>query len=445
MALLLRWAIILVVMAIASSMGLWLADNPGEVQLDWMGYRITTKLWVVLVALALVILLSAILLSLVMRVFVIFSVTGSRRKVKMQRQGIEALTRSIAALSLSDYTAAETHLKQSRSVLGNDLPLNILLGAHIASRTGNKKGALQALESMQELPDTRFLALASLSEMARRDKDYSEALRLAKQAYLLRPNHLASAQHYLGLLVLTESFGEAQALLKAMRWQKMMRKDAHQRLHARVLVAQHTVRNIEADNTALKQAHALDVTFSPAYAYITEVKNSGHPRRALRLLLRAWKRSPHPALIDILLQQFDTDSPAAQMKRAGVLVRYHPNHLESQIGAARIACACGQWDVARNHLKAALEKAPQARVFRLLATLEEQGARDDAAASLWLKRLATAEPDPAWHCTVCGHIPHHWEAVCASCQSFDSVEWGQPHPFHPPVAHAHNTLSLVGG
>jgi HemY protein len=146
-----------------------------------------------------------------------------------------------------------------------------------------------------------------------------------------------------------------------------------------------------------------------------------------------------------MLQHFDVDTHTVQMKRANLLVRYHPAHSESQIGVARIALACGQWEVARNHLKAALEKTPQARVFRLLALMEEQGARDDAAAALWLKRLTTAEPDPVWHCTACGHVALHWHAHCEACQSFDSNEWGQPQPFHPPVELEPNTLSFMKG
>ncbi len=426
MLMLLRLLVTLFIIGLASTLGLWLSDNPGEVQLDWMGYRIATKFWVVLVGLAVAAVLGALLLSFVMRAVQFFSYFGTRRSLKQHQSGLEALTHTVAALSLSDYVQAERHLNQSRKLLGDSLPLNTLLQAHIASRTGHQDAALKALESLQEWPETRFVALSRLSALSVQSGDTEEALRYAKEAYLLRAKHVPTAIHYLGLLFKADAFVEAQALLKALRWQRTITKEQMRHFTARLLVAQSMSDSAAAtDKQEMQEAFTCDPTFPPAYDYLIELARQGSWKRSLKELAKTWKLRPHPALIDIMLDYLSDASPAMRMKRAALLVSYHPGHIESHIGIARVAMQVQQWDIARTHLKAALDLSPQARIFRLLATLEETAHGDTAAASLWLRRLTEAEPDPAWHCITCGYRSGGWVSHCEACDTFDSYEWGK--------------------
>ena len=443
MFIIIRLLTTLLIIGLASALGLWLSDHPGDVQLDWMGYRIATKFWVVLVLLAVVAVMGVVLLSFIMRGVHFLSFFVTRRSLKQHRSGLEALTHTVAALSLSDYTGAQHHLNQSRKLLGNDLPLNTLLQAHIASRTGHQKAALKALESMQEWPETRFVALNRLSALSKEAGDTAEALRYAKEAYQLRPKDMAGAVHYLGLLVKSNAWVEAHALVKALRWQRIISKDQalHYTSHVSVAEAMSDV-SVKQDKHLLEEAYRADPSFPPAYAYLVELVQQGTWKRALKELARSWKLRPHPALIDIMLSHLSDASDAMQMKRAALLVSYHPKHIESHIGLSRIALNTNQWDVARNHLKAALTLVPQARVFRLLATLEEVGYKDNAAASLWLKRLAEAEPDPAWHCHACGYRSSQWASHCETCDSFDSYEWGQGLSIYPHIQEKVDPLSI---
>jgi HemY protein len=439
MILLLRWIRLLLLIGLTTACGLWLANHPGELQLDLMGYRISTAFWVMLLTVIALAGVGFFTLWLCLRLYYACSLFASRRTLAHQQKGMEALTRTIAALSLRDYSSASTHLKQSSRLLGETLPLNLLLQAHISSKTGDKPVTVAALNAMQSSPETRFLALTSLSSMANRERDISTALRYAKEAYTLRPTNLQTAMHYLGLLVKTHAFAEALALTKAMRGQRVLSKDEYQRVTARALVCQH---QRTPDPALLAKAFDLDAGFPPAYGHIVADHQNGNPKRALKLLYRAWKIAPHPELVELLLHYFD-DAPATQqMKRASRLVQYHPQHLESHLAIAQVSMAAKQWELARNHLKAALSLAPQMRVFRLLATLEEQGFHDDIAASLWLKRLQHADPDPTWHCGECGHSSRHWQAHCEACDAFDRSVWG----VHPSVLtashHAEDVLSI---
>jgi HemY protein len=423
MTLLLRWMVTLGMAALASMIALWLAQHPATLQMDVAGYRVETKLWVVVMAFLLVLLCCMGILWGMMRVGLLFSRSGWRRRLSHQQKGIDSLTKVITALSLSDYSGAAVHLKQSRRLLGEKLPLNVLLHAHISSKQGNKAEALAALHQMQTAPETRFLALSSLSAVARREGQTEDALRYAKEAYQLRPNHSETAFTYLSILVKTGSYAEARALVQRLRSSNAVSKVTAKQALARIAVCQAQQSEGEASVNLYIEALLHDVTFSPAYYAIIVTRQRGERRSAIKMLMRSWKASPHPELVDILLHYFDDDGHALQIKRAHRFVAMHPKQVESQLAVARIAIQFKEWELARNHLKAALSLAPQKRVFRLLATLEEQGFNDNIAAAAWIKRLDLADADPEWHCHECGHASRHWQAHCESCDTFDGLVW----------------------
>jgi uncharacterized membrane-anchored protein len=262
MILLMRWVTTLFLIGLASCVGVWLSNNPGEVQLDWMGYRLSTHIWVVVVSLAMVTVIGGTVFAFLMRSLRIFSGWGTRRSIKQHQRGLDALTHTVAALSLSDYASAQAHLSKSCALLGEALPLNTLLQAHISSRTGNVKAAQKALEAMQAWPETRFVALSRLSSMAQAEGNETDALRYAKEAYVLRPKHLPAAWHYLGLLVTVHAFAEAHALIKVLRAQRVIGKERVKHLSSRVHMA-HALSDVKSPHYSalLSEAFAADPSF----------------------------------------------------------------------------------------------------------------------------------------------------------------------------------------
>ncbi|MGC8468818.1 MAG: hypothetical protein ACP5NI_02825, partial [Acetobacteraceae bacterium] len=84
---------------------------------------------------------------------------------------------------------------------------------------------------------------------------------------------------------------------------------------------------------------------------------------------------------------------------------------------------------ARRHAEAAAGGLDQRRVWMLLAEIAEAEAPEGsgAAASLAaLRRAATAAPDPAWRCGVCGAEHASWHAACTNCGEAGSLNWRGP-------------------
>lgn len=424
MILLLRWIIKISLLCLVAALGLWVFNNPGDIQLDWLGYRITTSFWVMAVAVLGTILVGCFLFWVWLKVFYNISLFGKKRSIKSQEKGLEALTKTIAAMSVRDYAGANDNLAQSRKLLG-DIPLNTMLDAHLAAKSGDKAKALASLQAMEEAPQTKFLAKSSLSAVARHDGEQDNALAYAKDAYQLRPDMKDPALSYLGLLLKTGDYEEARSLVTQASRQKTFDKAESKHLQALVHYAAYSADGLLEDAAALKSAFTASPDFAPAYQYIVHLHQDGKERQALQALYKAWKVAPHAELTDILLHYFEEEQPTKLMKRGQVLLKMHPDHLETHLAMARLAMEAAQWDTARNHLKAALAISPQMRVFQLLARLEEEGMNDENAASMWLKRLNDAQTDPAWQCQSCGHKAQHWAIHCESCDSFDGYHWEQ--------------------
>ncbi len=424
--LLLRWFIALGIIVALCAAGIWFANNPGIVQLEWMGYLIEAPLWVAVSVVSLSILVTVLTIGLCLKMFYNISLFGTRRKLKRQHKGMQSVTRTLAAIATRDYDAARSHIQSSQHLLGDDLPINQLLHAHIASKTDQKGELMHTLHAMKSHGDTRLLACSSLSLIAKREDDLETALDYARQAYDIRPDMLDTMLRYFGLLIKTNRFDDARHLVVKARTIRTLAKPAYKHYLALVYQAEYA-QSDEHDNALKNQlpekVFKLDPSLPLAHEHISQLFEQDKKRAALKALYAAWSAAPHAKLTSLLLAHDAQAQPDKIMARVKKLVDLHPDHAESHLAMARASIKLKQWDIARNHLKVALSIAPQMRVFRLLATLEERGFDDSSAAAAWLKRMQTAIPDPAWHCQSCGHRHESWQSHCVMCDAFDSYLW----------------------
>jgi HemY protein len=121
----------------------------------------------------------------------------------------------------------------------------------------------------------------------------------------------------------------------------------------------------------------------------------------------------------------------ARMRLMERLLKLNPDHPESHFGVSDAAHNAGLWDEARAHAAVAEKKfsnsgAPPARLYRLLASIEEDEKGDRDAAGRWLMRAGDAALDHRWICSSCGAGFVAWTALCPQCQSFDCLHWDTP-------------------
>ncbi|MFQ5985226.1 MAG: heme biosynthesis protein HemY [Alphaproteobacteria bacterium] len=408
----------------------WLADHPGEVSLYWQGYRIATSVTVLAAAAAAVGLVAALLYQLWRSLR-----RGPRRFIRgrtlrRQRQGYRALTQGLVAVAAGDVREARRLARRADGLL-DEPALTHLLSAQAAQLAGDEAGAERCFTAMLDDPETRLLGLRGLIVQATRAGDWEQALDLARRAYAMRPNTSWVATALFELQARAGRWDEAEKTLAAAMRSKLISPD-HGPRHRAVVLAERarTARARGRAGDALKfarQAHRLAPGLVPPAALAAELlAKQGNGRAAARIVEESWTRTPHPDLADAYAAIGSGETPIQRVQRLERLGEARPSHEETRVALAKAALAAKLWGEARRHLDAAVEQEPTARVFRLLAELEEKEHGDGAAARRWLVRAANAPPDPAWVCNRCGAAADDWAGRCPACAAFDSLKWRSP-------------------
>ena len=402
----------------------WLAENPGNVVIHWFGYRIDTSFAFLL--------LLALLAAATLAYGIVFfrhiaqapEYYFKRRSLRQYQRGLSELTYSVAALASGDSKEAAAHTYNAEKLLGT-IPLTLLLNAQIARSAGDDAKTRLLLGQMLDHKETEYLAARSLSEAANKQQLFPKALELAKRAYAVNVKgispllglHVRLGEWHQAMHAITKSTGKGQLTRNEIRHYKAI-VFLKQSMH--MLEAGHTKAALIAARQGLKQQpHFVPCITVTAKAYYA----LGKRHKAVRLIVRAWKDTPHPQLAETLRLIIAGDSKEQQMRIAHKLVAANPESNESDMALAQIAMRHKDWATARKALIAALDKTETVRTCHLLAELETGEYPDFDISSKWIARSTVASIDPVWICNSCGQVAPVWDAHCPACEAFDSLEW----------------------
>ena len=100
----------------------WLADRPGDILVNWQGYRIETSLGVGLAGLALVALAFMLLWTLARFIFRIPALLAFAARGRRQSKGYAALSRGLVAVGAGHVQDARQQAREAQRLLGSVEP-----------------------------------------------------------------------------------------------------------------------------------------------------------------------------------------------------------------------------------------------------------------------------------------------------------------------------------
>ncbi|MBM3573249.1 MAG: tetratricopeptide repeat protein, partial [Alphaproteobacteria bacterium] len=408
----------------------WLAEHPGQLRVDFLGYRIdSSAAFLIVAALGL-----AVASALGYRLW--RAVRGAPgdfavwRQERRRRQGYRALTQGMVAVAAGDAAEARRQAGKADVLLGEP-PLTMLLSAQAAQLEGDEEAAKRYFTAMLDNPETAFLGMRGLLNQANKAGDRARALELAERAQELRPDTPWVLAALFDLQARADQWERALATLKRMARSRQITESAQRRRQAVIRLAQalaaEEAGKADAALEAARDAIDLAPDLVPALALATRLlAKRGKLRRATRTVERAWPVAAHPDLA-AAYAAIPGDEPALdRFKALQRLAQLNPDHVESHLALAGAALDAQLWGAARNHLERARRVEPSARVFRLMARLEEAEHGDTAAARRLLEEAAVAPPAPQWVCQECGAVSTAWTALCGHCHAFDGLRWQAP-------------------
>lgn len=422
-----RYAVVLALLVAAA---VWLAEQPGAVTLVWRGYRLDTSVSILVFAVAVI----AAIAALVYRFWRFLrhapaTVTQAWRD-RRRRHGYEALTRGMVAVAAGDAEEARRQVRRAEGLL-NEPPLTLLLSAQAAQLAGDDRAAAAFFESMTKRPETEFLGLRGLLTQALRRGDTVEALALARRAFRLRPKGEWVATQLFDLEVSAHRWLDARATTEDALTHDHLTKDQARGRHAVLACQMGRDAGRRGDREEAlrlaREAYGLDAGLVPAALELARLLvEDGKHRKAAKIIEETWRRSPHPDLVALYWRAREAEAALARVKASERLAAVRPEHRESALAIASAALPAQLWGEARKHLEQAAGADAPARVYRMLAELEEAGHGDLARAREWLMQASLADPDPAWVCRTCGNATADWSAVCGKCGTFDGFGWAAP-------------------
>ncbi len=411
---------------------IWVANRPGTVSVDWIGYRLETTVGVLF--------LGAVALAVSAAFFYRFwrslinapALFGQARQDNRKKRGYKALTHGMVAVAAGEAQTALAMARKAETLLSDEPPLTMLLSAQAAQLQGNEEAATNYFTAMLESKETRFLGLRGLLMQAQRRRDLKVALDLARQAHALSPKTPWVLESLFELSEATGDFTSAdQALKEGAKAKALSNVDAGRKRAVVKLQQALKAGDKGQEHEALthaKEAYKLAPDLVPAVTFLAETYGKiGKVKDAEKALRKAWTKQPHRDLARAYVALWPAESPVERVRRLSQMVSKNPDHYESHIALAEANLSAKLWGEARRHLKLASEEnGPSRLVCRLMGRLEQEEHGDTRAAAEWLEKAETALIAHNWVCGSCGAIADSWQAHCGDCGSFDSLSWKRP-------------------
>lgn len=403
-----------------------IADQGGDVSLQWSVWRIDTSVPVFVLALAAAIIAAILLWSLVRGIWHVPSRIRNARLERRRAKGRHAITQGLIAIGTGDHFAARQHADVARRLAHQD-PLALLLHAQSAQLSGDRDGAQRAFHALAEREDTRVLGLRGLFIEAQRRDDPFTAVAMAEEALKTAPGSAWASHAVLGFRCSRGDWDGALQILENDLASGLIDPAPYRRqrgvlLTARALDLETTDRDNARESAmeAVKLAPTLVPAATLAAKFLSE---SNQARRAMRVVETAWTAQPHPDLADSYAHIRLGDSAVQRLARVEALALKSPGHIEGALAVARAAIDASEFAKARDALKP-FSDAPTQRIALLMAELERTEHGDSGRARAWMLRAVRAAHDPVW--TADGYVSDRWRPVSPVSGRIDAFQWLTP-------------------
>ena len=411
----------------AAALGLaWLADRPGTVVVEWLGYQIEASAFVVTVLIVALIALAVLAYELARYLWTRPAAIAAYVQERRRQQGMEALSRGLVAIGVGDRALAQRYA----GIAGRNLPrepLTALLKAQAAQLKGDREAARRAFEKMLDQPETQLLGVRGLFLEAKRGNDTDAARVLAAQAVERDPKLAWGVNALFDMQARAGDWDGALNTLSIARQNGHVEAETANRRRAVLLTAEaREMEPFKPDKALALASEALRLAPSliPAAELAGRILASkGETRAASRLIVKTWKLAPHPDLAVVYAFAKPGLSPRDRLKRVEYLAGLTPNDIEGSIAVAQAAIEAHAWQEARDALAPYLNGRASARICALMARIEA-GDGDKGREREWLARAVRAPRDRAWIAD--GYVSDRWLPVSPVSGAVDAFEWKAP-------------------
>jgi HemY protein len=347
-----------------------------------------------------------------------------------EQKGYQALSDSVMALASGEGRIAMDKARRAERLLMKPQLTNLIV-AQAAEMHGDTQKAEQTYKKLLQDDSTRFVGVRGLMRQKLATGDTEVALKLAENAFALKPRHEEVQDTLLRLQTETKDWKGARGTLNAKLRHGSLPRDLHRRRDA--VLALSEAKDVMAEDTSIEaqeqaiEANRLSPDLIPAAVLAARgYIEKGKARYATRLLKKAWDTQPHPDLAAAFAEIAPDETPDARIKRFAALIKNTAEHNESRMLMAELYIAAEDFPAARRALGDLYETDPTQRALTIMAAVERGEGSSDAVVKGFLAKALSAPRGPQWVCDTCHSIHADWAPTCDNCHSFDTLSWVAP-------------------
>ncbi len=383
-----KWILFILVLALAlSSLGLLSLQDPGIVEIVWLGYDIQlTALLAFLIFLfvLLIIILFGCGISWLLGMPVKwFSFFQRSRKRKAEFELLELLS----SYEAETFSGALPHQKKGAHNF-TDNPFFLWVSGNAFERAENHLEAEKCFMALTKNSSTTFLGLKGQIRAAIHRGDLKSAYDLLKHAEKFSPTSPWVLKHLLALTREHKKWEKAETLILRLEDLGYLTPEQSKKQIAFVQYQQSLQPKISLaqKEVFLRQAHSLDPSLAEATMVLAPLlQKQGHITYALTALEATWSLNPTQILGDLYLKIAEPRDDMSAFQEAQTLVKNNPQHAESLLFLARMALNAKLWGEARVFLTELLKQNPTTHVYQLLSRLELEEKHNWKDALKWLE------------------------------------------------------------
>jgi HemY protein len=405
-----RFILFLLLLIPIAHAGLWLAERPGNVTLQWLGWQAEISLTLMAIVLAITLLICVVIGMSIWAISKAPKTRALKQELSRTKQGLAQLNTALIATRSQDYGPANRALMKAGKMLP-DSPLPHLIGLQLSVRNHAEKDTRAHLSALRAHDDTAPLALQQLIRDAFTREDYAEARALITETCEHFPRADWVQNERVRLAIRTNDIHDMQAELARVSFTHRIPAQKRTELRAALY---HTQGEYE-------KALRIVPHFAPSALAISHMSGVDDTV-ALRHLYHAWKHAPSAPLLHGFLARTKNWAEKPLMKQAKRFANAARGAPESHDIIAACALQTGDLEHALNHAKQAIEgrETPE-RFERIAQILKEREGAD--AANPWLQQALEARSEEVWACTQCGAHTDAWQMECAQCGSLGDIYW----------------------
>ena len=417
------------------ALAIWVSQQQGRVEIEWLDYTINVHVGLFLAGLLTLILISIFVFSTI-KTFVDFPKSLRRyNEIKRFEKGYKALTLGLSAVAAGDGKIARYQSHRAEKLLEGDNGLPLLLKAQAARMHGDEDTAHEAFVGLLENKDAAFLGVRGLLQSSLDAGEFQAAADTAYKALELQPKQPWLIKTIYDLEIQLQHWDAARLLQpRAQKYNALSKEEVRADQVAMLHIEAEEAPSPGEAQKKYKAAYSLDKGFVPSVVALAKSHySSGQRRKAVKMVEKAWQKTPHPDLARIwesLISQDLAKKPLGRMQWAERLVKLSLNSYESQIFAARVAAAEKLWGEARRYFQRAEELLRagdgDARLYYLWSDLEERAGGGKRVIAQLLEKAQNADAAKAWVCGKTGQVYEAWQPVAAPYGAFNTIQWAQP-------------------